>query len=155
MIGAQTMSGELLYGIMVSLLTVAMHALASVFLVRAMLALSRRVRVRHPMRSLLLGMMLTGAILTFAHLLEVAVWASAYVLVGGVTNDLDSYYLAFVNFTTLGYGDLLPTHRWRLLGPITAANGMLLFGWSTALMFAIMARLSDTLGIHAVGEKRK
>ena len=145
-----------MYGIMVSLLTVALHSLASVFLVRSMFALARRVRVRPPMRSLLLGMMLTGAILTFAHLVEVAVWAGAYVMVGGVANDMDSYYLAFVNFTTLGYGDLLPTHRWRLLGPITAANGMLLFGWSTALIFAILARLSDTLGIHHLsGEKLK
>lgn len=149
------MSGELLYGILVSLVTVVLHSVASVFLVRVMLAVSRKVRVRHPMRSLLLGMMLTGAILTFAHLLEVAIWATAYVVVGGVAHDNDSYYLAFVNFTTLGYGDLLPTHRWRLLGPITAANGMLLFGWSTALIFATLTRLSDTLGIHNLGEKRK
>ncbi len=150
----EAMPGELLYGIMVSLMNVALHALASVFLVRVMFALGRRVRVRHAMRSLLLGMILTGAILTFAHIVEVAVWALSYVLVKGVSHVHDAYYLAFVNFTTLGYGDLLPTQSWRLLGPITAANGMLLFGWSTALIFAVLTRLSDVLGLQSVGDKR-
>ena len=41
----------------------------------------------------------------------------------------------FVNYATLGYGDVLPVERWRLLGPLTAMNGMLLFGWSTAVIF--------------------
>ncbi len=44
-------------------------------------------------------------------------------------------YFAFVNYTTLGYGDVLSVERWRLLGPLTAMNGMLLFGWSTAVIF--------------------
>ena len=37
-------------------------------------------------------------------------------------------YFAFVNYTTLGYGDIVPVERWRLLGPITALNGVLLIG---------------------------
>ncbi|GGF64789.1 metal transporter [Azorhizobium oxalatiphilum] len=145
------MPAELLYGIAISLITVALHALASVFLVKTMLALGSRFRIRHPVRALLLGMMFTGAVLTFAHLLEVGIWALAYVCVDGVTNDHDAYYLAFVNFTTLGYGDLLPAPHWRVLGPVTAANGMLLFGWSTALIFAVLTRLSELLGVHRAG----
>ncbi|MGU3496822.1 ion channel [Xanthobacteraceae bacterium A53D] len=142
--------GELLYGILVSLVTVGVHSMASVFLVKFMLALGRRVKIRHPVRELSLGMMLTGAILTFAHIIEVGVWAGAYVLVGAVAIDHDAYYLAFVNFTTLGYGDLLPTPQWRVLGPVTAANGMLLFGWSTALIFAVLTRLATFLGVNRV-----
>ncbi|WP_084539794.1 potassium channel family protein [Azorhizobium doebereinerae] len=146
---------ELLYGIIISLVNVVIQSIASVLLVRAMLALGKRVRIRHPMRGLLLGMALTGAILTFAHLLEVGVWALSYISVDGVTNDKDAYYLAFVNFTTLGYGDLLPAPRWRLLGPVTAANGMLLFGWSTALIFAVLTRLSEALGVHHVSVRHR
>ncbi|BAF86327.1 MULTISPECIES: potassium channel family protein [Azorhizobium] len=147
------MPAELVYGILISLITVVIHSVASVFLVRALLVFTKRVRLRHAMRGLLLGMMLTGAILTFAHLVEVAVWAVAYVAVDGVVQDKDSYYLAFVNFTTLGYGDLLPAKPWRLLGPVTAANGMLLFGWSTALIFAVLTRLSEQLGVHHLSDK--
>ena len=49
-------------------------------------------------------------------------------------------YFAFVNYTTLGYGDIVPTPRWQLLGPMTAMNGVLLFGWSTALIFEVLRR---------------
>jgi len=52
----------------------------------------------------------------------------------------DFMYFAFVNYTTLGYGDVLRVERWRLLGPLTAMNGVLLFGWSTAVIFELMRR---------------
>jgi ion channel len=49
-------------------------------------------------------------------------------------------YFAFVNYTTLGYGDIVPNKEWRLLGPFTALNGVLLLGWSTALMLELLRR---------------
>jgi hypothetical protein len=52
----------------------------------------------------------------------------------------DLLYFAFVNYTTLGYGDVTPLERWRLLGPMTAMNGVLLFGWSTAVIFEVLRR---------------
>jgi hypothetical protein len=61
---------------------------------------------------------------------------------------VDLIYFAFVNYATLGYGDVLPVERWRLLGPPTAMNGMLLFGWSTAVIFEVLRRtLVRTLDI--------
>ena len=52
----------------------------------------------------------------------------------------DLLYFAFVNYTTLGYGDVLPVERGRLLGPMTAMNGVLLFGWSTAVIFEVLRK---------------
>ena len=52
----------------------------------------------------------------------------------------DLVYFALVNYTTLGYGDVIPMARWRLLGPMTAMNGVLLFGWSTAVIFQVLRR---------------
>ncbi|MGB2932879.1 MAG: ion channel, partial [Methyloceanibacter sp.] len=49
-------------------------------------------------------------------------------------------YFAFSNYTTLGYGEVLPVAGWRLLAPMTALNGILLIGWSTALIYAILRR---------------
>ena len=49
-------------------------------------------------------------------------------------------YFAFVNYTTLGYGDITPTQQWLLLGPMTAMNGVLMFGWSTAVIFEILRK---------------
>jgi hypothetical protein len=57
---------------------------------------------------------------------------------------------AFVNYTTLGYGDLIPVDRWRLLGPMTAMNGVLLFEWSTAVIFEV---LRGTLSRPEIGNE--
>jgi hypothetical protein len=58
--------------------------------------------------------------------------------VGVAPADADVLYFAFVNYTTLGYGDVVPVERWRLLGPMAAMNGVLLFGWSTAVIFEVL-----------------
>jgi hypothetical protein len=52
-----------------------------------------------------------------------------------------AYYHSAVNYTTLGYGDLIMTPAWRLLGPLEAADGSLMFGVSTAMTFAVVLRL--------------
>ena len=79
-------------------------------------------------------------VLMVAHLSEVMVWSLAYAIVGAAPAGADPVYFAFVNYTTLGYGDVTPVERWRLLGPITAMNGVLLFGWSTAVIFEVLRR---------------
>jgi hypothetical protein len=53
----------------------------------------------------------------------------------------DLVYFAFVNYATLGYGDIAPVAEWRLLGSMAAMNGILLFGWSTAVIFEVLRRM--------------
>ncbi|KAA0114899.1 two pore domain potassium channel family protein [Methylobacterium sp. P1-11] len=79
-------------------------------------------------------------VLMAAHTLEVMIWALLYKLVGVAPAGSDLLYFAFVNYTTLGYGDIMPVARWRLLGPAAAMNGILLFGWSTAVIFEALRR---------------
>jgi hypothetical protein len=55
-----------------------------------------------------------------------------------------AYYHSAVNYTTLGYGDLIMTPAWRVLGPLEAATGMLMFGVTTALLFAVIQGLLHT-----------
>lgn len=94
-----------------------------------------------PFPALRLGavMIATVAVLMGAHLCEIAIWSLAYALVGAAPQGADRLYFAFVNFTTLGYGDIVPVPNWRLLGPMTAMNGVLLFGWSTAVIFEVLS----------------
>jgi hypothetical protein len=82
----------------------------------------------------------TVPILMVAHFSEVMVWSLAYAIVGAAPAGADPVYFAFVNYTTLGYGDVTPVEPWRLLGPITAMNGVLMFGWSTAVIFEVLRR---------------
>ena len=76
-----------------------------------------------------------------AHLLEIGVWARLFMLCGEFPGFATAYYHSAVNYTTLGYGDLIMTPAWRLLGPLEAATGMLMFGVSTAIIFAVIQRL--------------
>ena len=76
-----------------------------------------------------------------AHLAEIAFWAVLFVTCGEFSTFGIAYYHSAVNYTTLGYGDVIMTPSWRLLGPLEAANGILMFGVSTALIFALIQRL--------------
>src|SRR5262245_39901669 len=78
------------------------------------------------------------SVLMITHALEVLVWSFAYSLVDAAPADANLVYFAFVNHTTLGYGDVVPVERWRLLGPMTAMNGV--FGWSTAVIFEALRK---------------
>ena len=87
---------------------------------------------------------IVGAAITVtlgAHLLEVGVWAALFVLTGEFSVFAVAYYHSAVNYTTLGYGDVVMTEAWRFLEPLEAANGMVLFGVSTALIFAVIQRV--------------
>jgi hypothetical protein len=76
-----------------------------------------------------------------AHLIQITVWGGVLFMVGETLTFEKAFYFSAENYTALGYGDILLSERWRLLGPMEAINGLLLFGVSTALMFAIMNSL--------------
>jgi hypothetical protein len=86
-------------------------------------------------------LVLTISIALVAHLIEIALWAVLFVICGEFKSLQLAYYHSAVNYTTLGYGDLIMTPSWKLLGPLEAANGALMFGVSTAMIFTIAQRL--------------
>jgi hypothetical protein len=85
----------------------------------------------------------TVAVLMITHAVEVTVWALAYLIFDVAPPGAGLVYFAFVNYTTLGYGDIIPDERWQLLGPMTAMNGVLLFGWSTAVIFEVLRKTME------------
>jgi hypothetical protein len=56
-----------------------------------------------------------------AHLIEIALWAVLFVICGEFPEFGTAYYHSAVNYSTLGYGDLIMTPAWRLLGPLEAS----------------------------------
>jgi hypothetical protein len=79
-----------------------------------------------------------------AHLVEMAVWALVFEFCGEFHDFAAAFYSSAENYTTLGYGDVVMSARWRLLGPLEAASGMLMFGVTTAMIFAVIQRLVQT-----------
>ena len=86
----------------------------------------------------------TALIVFVLHTLEIVIWAVAYQVLLPV-NELASFqeavYFSFVTFTTLGYGDITLGEGWRLLSGIEALNGILLVGWTTAMIFSIVQNI--------------
>jgi ion channel len=76
-----------------------------------------------------------------AHLLEIAVWAGVFERCREFTSFAAAFYSSAENYTTLGYGDVVMSARWKLMGPLEAADGMLMFGVTTAMIFAVIQRL--------------
>lgn len=81
------------------------------------------------------------SILFIGHLLQMVMWAVLFIQLGQFDDALTAFYHSAVNFTSLGYGDITMNERWRLLGALEAANGVLMFGLSTGTIFAVMTRL--------------
>jgi hypothetical protein len=86
-------------------------------------------------------MIVITLVMAAAHLMEIALWAIAFRAISKISTFEKAFYFSAQNYTTLGYGDIVPSDRWRLLGPLEAINGLLLFGLSTAVMFAALSRL--------------
>jgi len=130
---------QILVGGGVSAVNIAIHAFVMTILVWVARAVSADNK-SHPALFLMAVMISTVSVLMAAHAVEVIVWALVYLIVGAAPRGAAFGYFAFVNYTTLGYGDIVPVERWRLLGPITALNGVLLIGWSTAVIFEVLRR---------------
>ncbi|MGA7317189.1 MAG: ion channel [Silvibacterium sp.] len=79
-----------------------------------------------------------------AHLIEIALWGLLFVICGEFQEFGIAYYHSAVNYTTLGYGDVIMSPSWKLLGPLEAADGALMFGVSTAMVFTVIMRLIRT-----------
>ena len=96
----------------------------------------------------LLMAQLVGALLLL-HLAEAVVWALFYVLIGALPDLETAAYFSLTSYTTVGYGDVVLPQAWRLLGPIEAAVGVLMLGWSTGILIlaigVIYRRFSPSL----------
>jgi voltage-gated potassium channel Kch len=71
-----------------------------------------------------------------ASAVEAGLWAATYLALGAIPGVERAMYFSTVTYTTLGYGDVVMEERWRLLSALEAANGIIMFGWTTALIFA-------------------
>jgi voltage-gated potassium channel Kch len=86
----------------------------------------------------------TAIFLMMLHFAEIAVWALVYLMIPDI-QQLSSFeeaiYFSMVTYTTVGYGDITLIPRWRIMGGFEAMNGILLFGWSTAMFFSAVQRI--------------
>jgi len=119
--------------------TVVIHSVGLSMLMRRLNARAiEAARLRHSFSTVMAATVIAVAVL---HGCEAAVWAVVYRLIGVVPDFETAFYFSFVAFTTVGFGDVTLAPPWRILSAMEAADGMLLFGWSTAFLFAVVQRV--------------
>jgi hypothetical protein len=91
-------------------------------------------------------------VLFIGNLVQAAIWAVLFMALGEFNVFSTAFYHSLVNFASLGYGDIVMSEKWRLLGAIEASNGVLMFGLSAGTMLSLMnflltydARVKDQL----------
>jgi hypothetical protein len=130
-------------GVVVIICTILIHALPLSATVRFV---SREKRLGHIGVSFWIDTVIVARAILFAlaaHLVEMAFWAALFMSCGEFSDFGSAYYHSAVNYTSLGYGDIIMNPSWRLLGPLETADGLLLFGVSTAMIFAVIQRLVE------------
>jgi len=138
------MLNEIALGLGMMTLTTMIHAM---FMVSGMEAAGWRLSHFGRARGQLMKAALVSGLTAWMFLaivIEAWVWALLYLYHPLITTlpDLETaYYFSMVTFTTLGYGDVVLIGNWRTLASIQAANGVIVFGWTTALIFVFIQRV--------------
>jgi Ion channel len=137
------MWGAIGVGLLTLAACVAVQTSATVLGVRAVAALARRGFFGRGFWPAVVVLQVTTLVLAVSVLVQVALWAGVFVRCGEFADYEAAFYHSAVNYTTLGYGDVVMSGRWRLLGPLEAANGVLMGGLAAATLFAVLTRLNE------------
>jgi hypothetical protein len=130
------------WGVPLIMLTSVVHVLGlGLINEKVVRALGGRMHGRHFMFLFAVAMSLMVMLATLLHALEAAVWAVAYLWLGALPDTRDAMLYSLSALTTYGHASALLPDHWKLLGALEALNGMLLFGLTTAFLFAMIQQV--------------
>ncbi|NNU48435.1 hypothetical protein G9X68_15105 [Rhizobium sp. WYCCWR 11279] len=132
-------------GLLAMSICLALQALASVLAVRYFVYARAQPIGRKPRRMIFLQFSVLMIVLMLGNIFQVAFWALLYRVLGAFEDFETAMYFSGVTFTSLGYGDVVLDGRIRLLGPLQAANGLMMFGITTALFFSAIQHATGKL----------
>ena len=139
------MLSQVLIGCILVLATVAVHVVGMSIALRWLAAME--IDPRHTSTAARRAAIVGGIVLVMfvATLLESLLWAGTYLALDAIQSFRQSAYFSMVTYTTLGYGDVVLGEEWQLLSSLQAANGVIIFGWTTAVIVVCINELSRTL----------
>jgi hypothetical protein len=133
--------GQILIGSAMIALTVAIHTLGIITLIRFLTFWLPRRRSAESYLRMVEVLVISVLAVFFLHTLEIWCWALFYLWIGEFAELERALYFSTVTFSTLGFGDITLQDRWQLLSSFEAMNGIILVGVSTGLIFAIIQKL--------------
>lgn len=137
-------------GLLLIAATIAIHAAGLVWIVVALRVIRRRLIALNTSAAAQpwLAIVLVGAVgaaLATLHAIEAAIWAIAYLMLDAIHSLPAAMLYSIDSMTTRGDSGLILTEEWQLLGALEAANGVLLFGLSTAFLFGVVTQIWSML----------
>lgn len=130
---------QLILATLMVLVTVAVHLIGLAVLMRL---LRSHTRLLHRMQIMPLSLLLVATIGIFAvHTIEIWLFASLYLELHAFGTFEQALYFSTVSYASIGYGDLLMPHDWRILGAIEGATGIIMLGLSTAFLISLLTQL--------------
>ena len=119
--------------------TVLFHLVGLAALVKLLRSHSRFFR---RLRIMPLTLLMTATLGIIAiHTLEIWAFALLYLELGALHGFEEALYFSTVTYSTIGYGDIVMPHGWRILGAIEGAAGIIMLGWSTAFLVSLLTRM--------------
>lgn len=120
--------------------TTIIHA-AGMMMTFQLLTLYRQQEISNKMLGKALGISIVVLLMFMISVLEVVLWAAVYFKLGTIEPFERATYFSMVTYTTLGYGDIVLDQNWHLLSSFEAANGIIMFGWTTSIVIAVVQRV--------------
>ena len=131
---------NLILGIALIIVTILIHSMVTRYIIH-LVNRKHNPKNKHLKQPYEFWVALMVLIMFLAAFAEASVWAFVYAKIGALPDFHTSLYFSIVTFTTLGYGDVTPHNEWQLLASIEAAIGIIIFGWSTAIVMAVVQKL--------------
>lgn len=136
------LTNTLLIGLLLICLCVAIQALISTAIVKYISFIINRKTIPNYF-VIFLRIQTTALLLVISFLLQIALWSFVYIWTGELKEFHTAFYFSAVNYATLGYGDIILSNNWRLLGAMEAVNGLLMGGFAASVFFSITFRLYE------------
>lgn len=130
------MIGILSLGLLATMVCLAFQVVASVLAVRYFARAAKRPRGPAAGSAIFLEFSILMLTLMLGNIAQAAVWALIYMALGAFEDFETALYFSGLTFTSLGYGDVVLNGRVRMIAPLQAANGLMMFGITTGLFIA-------------------
>lgn len=134
----------ILFGLLLIAITIVIQAFGTSYWFEVLKKYHKKIQQHKNPKTAIRLLVFTGFFMTLLHIAQSSCWAVLYLLLPQVTEFQtfeSAFYFSLVTFTTLGYGDITIGTEHRVLSGLEAINGILLIGWSTALMFSVFQNI--------------
>ena len=132
---------NILLGCGMIVLCLSLQVLVVSYLLRGLHVLEKKHLLRYSTLSIWMLLITVSLVLLIGNLCQAALWAWMFLALGEFKNFFTALYYSLVNFTTLGYGDIVMSPERRILGALEAANGILMLGLTTSALYSVVSRI--------------